>query len=57
MAHSPFFHDFSKKLITQKLYEMKTWNLERTFSNVSACDIVCSSLLDAQEHHTEHSEI
>jgi len=57
MAHSPFFHDFSKKLITQKLYEMKTWNLERTFSNVSACDIVCSSLPDAQEHHTEHSEI
>jgi len=42
-----------KKIITRKLYDIKTWNLEHTFRNVSACDIVCSSLLDAEEHHTE----
>jgi hypothetical protein len=56
-VHSPFLHYFNKKIITRKLYEIKTWNLENTYSNVSACDIVCSSLLDAEEHHTEHREI
>jgi len=57
MVHSPFFQDIIKKLITRKLYEIKTWNLEHNFSNVLACDIVCSSLLDVQEHHTEHREV
>jgi hypothetical protein len=46
-----------KKIITRKLYEIKTWNLEHTFSNVSGCNIVCSSLLDAEKHRTEHREI
>ena len=48
-VHSPFFHDFSKKIITRKLYEIKTWNLEHTFSSVSACDIMCSSLLSTEK--------
>ena len=56
-VHSPFFQDFIKKLITQKLYEIKTWNSEHTFSNVSTCDIVSSSLLDIEEHHSEHREV
>jgi len=56
-VHSPFFLDFIKKIITWKLYEIKAWNLEHTLSNVSACDILCSSLVDAEEHHTEHREI
>ena len=56
-VHSPFFHDFSKKIITRKLYKIKTRNLEHTFSNVAACDIVCGSRLDAEENHTEHREI
>ena len=55
-VHSPFFHDFSKKIITQKIYEIQTLNLEHTFSNVSASDIVCSSLLNAEAHHTGHKE-
>ena len=33
-VHSPFFHDFSTKIITRKLYEIKTWNLEHAFINV-----------------------
>ena len=45
-----------KKIITRKLYEIKI-NLEHTFSNISVCDNVCSSLVDAEEHHTEHREI
>jgi hypothetical protein len=52
-VHGSFFHDFSKKIITWKVYEIKSWNLEHTVSNVSASDM-CSSLLDAEEHHIEH---
>ena len=41
----------------KKFYKKTVWNKDlkfRTFSNVSACDIVCSSLLDAEEFRTEH---
>jgi hypothetical protein len=35
----------------------KNWTFQHTFSRVSGCDIVCSSLLGEEEHCTTHIQI